>query len=229
MKGNKRKNIAIIAGILTFFIFGLIAFFCSYGIAALAELLSSKNTKQAFQKWGYDFNKDVSNFYIFYCLGLIFAISLTVTYIIWDFKDSIRRRLFIYVPFMLLIINFSIYNYTHGDYLVQPDIQIIFNFILIFLTLVCVIKFWTLRAKSIDGQILKYIILFLLLIFGLFTPLTFSFYWLIEWLGLSKVNFNMSIITAITGIATTIITVLKYRDDKKKDKISTAHSLHSET
>jgi hypothetical protein len=219
MTAKSRKVIAILGGLATFIVIGLTCIFWGQAFSSLADYLSSDATKKIFSNWAFD-KIEITNFYLFYLTGLAIALGLTVTFVLWDFNDNFRRRLFIYLPFLILVMGFSTYNYLHFDYIMKPDMQVVFNFLLNFLSLVFIFQLWKLTPKSTDGIILKYYILFLLLLCGFLIPTFFSICWLIERLGLSELNFNfnMPIITTITGVVTTVITVLKYKSDKKKEQ-----------
>lgn len=220
MKTNmKRKIVAISVGLLTTILVGFTSIVWGQTFSILADNLSSDLTKAIFGTWEYDQN-EVSTYYFFYLIGLSLALGATVTFIAWDFKDSSRRRLFIYFPFFILIFGFSVYNYAHFDYIMKPDIQVVFNLFIILFGLIFTIKLWTLEPKSTDGIILKYFVLFVLILCADLIPLYFTFNWLLKRLGLSNLNlsFDMPIISTITGLVSTVITVLKYQSDKKKLK-----------
>lgn len=213
-----RKITAIVAGLLTFIVVGVAPNLWVGLVANIADKLTTKNTEAIFGNWKYD--GMVENFYYLFLLGLALAVSLTVCFIIWDYKDRFRRRLLIYIPFMVIILCFSSYNYAHADILVRPDIQVIFNLVLVFLALVCLIKIWTLKIQSTDAQVLKYLIFFFLLLCGFCMPTFFTLLWLKDRFGLAKTDssFNLPIVTTISGLITTAITVLKFRDDRRKEK-----------
>jgi hypothetical protein len=212
-----RKSIAIITGILTTILIGFTSIIWGNLFAVLADNVSSDLTRKLFGIWPHNDNS-ISNFYLFYIIGLAIALGLTVTFILLDFKDNIRRRLLIYIPFFILILGFSVYNYFHIDYIMRPDIQAAFNLIIIFLGLILSIHLWNLKANSTDGIVLKYFVLFFLILCSVFIPFYFTISWFFQRVGLSNINlsFNMPIITTIAGVVTSIITVLKYKDDKKK-------------
>jgi len=220
MKSKTKKIIAVILGFVVSTTIGFTCIFWGQGFAILADKLSSDTTRKVFTNWEFD-TTEISNFFFFYLIGLGLALGLTTTFILWDFKDSFRRRLFIYFPFLLLIMGFSTYNYSHFDYLIKPDIQVIFNLAMTFLSLVFLFQLWTLKPKLTDGIILKYFILFLLLFCGFLIPAFFSICWFIKRIGLAEFNFgfNMPIIATITGVISTTITVLKYRSDRKKEQL----------
>jgi len=215
----RTKLAAVIIGLLTSLTIALFAII--YGqilLAGLADLLSSKSTQSRFRGW--DRYNITSDFFSIFILGLTIALGLMVAFIMLDFKDKFRRRLFIYIPFFIVILGCSSYNYFHFDYIIRPDIQAIFNLVIIFFGLICNIKIWNLKVQSTDGIILKYLILFILIFCSVLIPCYFSISWLLHRLGIPEINlnFNMPIITTLAGLITTTITVLKFLDDKRKSK-----------
>lgn len=171
----------------------------------------------------YGSSSDSESFFAFqtfnlFALGL--AVSLSVTFVIWDFKDKFRRRLLIYIPFMIIILCISLYNYAGGDVLILPDVQAVFNILLTFLVTVCLIQLWKMKTTSTDGMVLKYLIFFLLAFSGFCLPLFFNLIWVFALLGVPRaliLTLNLPILSTIAGITSTVLTVLKYRDDKKKE------------
>jgi hypothetical protein len=165
-----KKTIAILFGILTFIICSIGSFILPFYVGDLANKLSNTKTENFIgQDWSFD-RPEISNFYFFYLFAISLAIGLTVTFIMCDFTDSYRKRLFIYIPFMIIILGFTGYNYAHADFIIKRDIQIILNLILLFLSSVCLSALWNLKAKSKDGIILKYFIFSLLLLFSFVNP-----------------------------------------------------------
>ncbi|HMG16913.1 MAG TPA: hypothetical protein VK590_15760 [Saprospiraceae bacterium] len=214
----KIKIVAILTGILTTILIGFTSIFWGKNFVNLANYLSSDYTEKLFGVWPFNDNTN-SDFYLYYILGLAIALGLLVTFILWDIGDVSRSRLIIYIPFLILILGFSVYNYINSDNLIRPDIQAGFNLLIICLGLFCSIQLWHFKAKSTDGIVLKYIILFILILCSVFIPFYFSISWFFKRVGLNEINlsFNMPIITTIASVITCVITVLKYENDKTKE------------
>lgn len=213
----RRKIIAIIIGFLVSILLGFSSIIWGNTFSLIADFLSNDLTKQIF-KDGIASNTTIHNYFFFYLIGLSVALGMTVTFIIWDIRDSSRRRLLIYIPFLLLILGFTVYNYVHMDYLIEPDVQVIFNLLLIFLGLVFVIKIWKLNTHDTDGIVLKYLIVFLISLCAVVIPFYFSIDWFFRRIGITSINlgFDMPIITTVSGLISTVVTVLIYLDDRKK-------------
>jgi hypothetical protein len=215
----RKQIVAGIVGFLTFSIIGLTSIFWGQVSSVLADKLSSDATRRVFKGWTYD-NPHISNAYLFLQTGLAVSLGLAVTFMLLDFKDRYRRRLSIYLPFLIVILATTTYNYLHFDYIIRPDIQVIFNILLVFLSSVWLVKLWTINFHSNDGQILKYLIIFLVGLGGLTIPLFFSICWFFQRLGLEiPLDIDMPILTTICGLVTTIVTIQKYRTEKKKKEV----------
>lgn len=219
MKKLIRKWIAILSGIASTLLIIVIGWVGGHmWIGTLAENLSSEETRVITKGWNYD-SGEIVNFYFWYILLLCISFGMSITFLIWEHKSKFSKRLYIYIALLIPIIAFSGYNYFHFDIIMRPDMQVLFNFILIFLSIIVVIEFWKTQPKEIDSLVLKYIILTILITFGFILPVFFSTHWMLAELGIIDANsfLNITLITAIAGLISTSITVKKYFDERKKE------------
>jgi len=161
---------------------------------------------------------ELANYYYNYTLGLNLALSLSTIFLLWDFSFAYKKRVMIYIPFLIVIIGFSAYNFAMADTFVKPDLQFYIDIILFFLSMVIVVEIWKMKILSLDLRILSYMILVLILACGVLIPLYLIISYGIIKLAMDKWIYFPSIKTlnTIIPIITTAVTVLKYLDDRKK-------------
>ena len=74
-------------------------------IEELAQFMSTEQTRILFEgdSWPYD-EEQIRSYYQWFLLSMAISFGMSLTFILWDFKNNFTRRLLIYISFLFPII-----------------------------------------------------------------------------------------------------------------------------
>jgi hypothetical protein len=160
----------------------------------------------------------VELYYNILIAALILAVGGLAALLVLVPRPSFRRRAWIYVGFLLIVLPASLYNFSQEDTVLAPTYQFALNFISIFLTATVAIWIANLPAEAADVRVLKAMCVFLLWV-PCIAQILFNLIWFlnqINVLSLKETRVSWTILIGLASVASAIIAALNYRREIQK-------------
>lgn len=213
-----RKFFAAVIGIA----FTIVGLFWGYIGQGLADILANAMVTRAVG--GGDWKEDLSGYlsvrmtfpYIL-VLSMCCAFGLAVAVMLWERRPNYMRRLFAYVTLLAFLLPIAVYNYAHGDFLVNRVGQALLNIFLIFGGALVIAHLFSMRPAARDLLALQVLAIFMLTLTSVLLPASFSTIWFLNQVGaISHATANsigLPTLSTITGLISTALAILKFRKE----------------
>jgi hypothetical protein len=152
--------------------------------------------------------------------ALLVASGATAALLILKGGLNLRYRLWVYLGLLAIILPASLFNYSHGDEVLRAPYQAALNLVLIFLgaSICWWLSSW--KPDATDARVMRVMIFALLVFSAVLTPALFTLLWAMFRFGWVPLNALCKIeidqITGFAAVISTVVTVLEYRNDRRR-------------
>jgi len=153
-------------------------------------------------------------FYRLSLAGMSLTIGLAIILLGWNARPTATAKTIIFGSVLILLLAISTANFATGDALVRRSAQAVINLVMVFFGLVAVVEITQLRFSSSSGKVLQGMVIFGLLFQAIGLPLLFSIVFWLDRQGVCPREISYGWVAAVSGIASTIISLLTYKRNK---------------
>ncbi|OCO98980.1 MULTISPECIES: hypothetical protein [unclassified Ensifer] len=158
-------------------------------------------------------------FYLVLLLAPIIGAAGFAYCLLFDF--ALKTRSFVYAVVLAILLPLNLFNYGQGDVVLGAPLQAVVNMATIFCGLVIVAVTWTMDVSAVDARIAKALAIVLILASAVLAPALYTAVWAMYAIGMIDKSAADQVtwqhITAVAGIASSVITILKFLYDVRKD------------
>jgi hypothetical protein len=155
--------------------------------------------------------RDVVQSASFFGLGLATALSLVLC--CWTPGAYQRWLRTSYLAFLAVLMSLSTANFAMGDQLLDIRAQALIDLVLVVLGLVVVAELWKIRPTSTAGHVLRFILMFLIVLQGVLLPGAFGLLWWLRFQGVTG-DPNPAWISSGAAVCSAVIAVLNFLRSK---------------
>ena len=105
-------------------------------------------------------------------IGLVIAISLPLLF--WNHKPSTRAKTIAFVLSLFVLMSLSIANYAYHDMLMDVSVQVVLDFMLVFVGTWVVVQCLSMKPTSVAGKIGLVMLLFILVLEAILLPFVYG-------------------------------------------------------
>lgn len=163
-------------------------------------------------------------YYLLLVGALLLACGLAAVLLVLVPQRDFRVRASIYLLLLVVILPANLYNYDQRDNVLPALYQAGFNVVTVFLGATIYTVILHMRATAADARILKALAGGATLLAAVVVPGWFTLMWFLWRVNLLQgvPKFDFAHLTAIGGAVSTIIAVLNYRREARKDRAGQA-------
>jgi hypothetical protein len=170
---------------------------------------------------------NVNYFFIFSFLAIGFAISFSLVLFFWNEALAMWKVKAITLIFMILLLIFSLVNYSYYDKLWRLSLQAFLDYINVFLGLVILQYLLKLRSENEHFKVLLWLTYFIVCLFGIILPFGFGTIYFLHKFGISLKSIDEKWITVTATVVSLIISWLTYKQKSKENDKSIPAELKS--
>lgn len=179
------------------------------------DLASKIDKRAAYKKFG-----DLYNHLVYF--GLALACGIIIVLLLWNKQESRKKRNWIYVILLIVLIPFSVINYWSEDIFFDRWQQAIIDLIICFFGVMILLNTLRFNPKSDELRVFKWVAVFFLASQAIFIPGIYALIWFFNFQGLiakaDTEGFNPNWITYLSSTGGLIVSILNYRLQKKSKK-----------
>ena len=155
--------------------------------------------------------ENTNPFFHYSFLAIGFTISLSILLFFWKKEIDAWKIKLITILFLILLMVMSLVNYSYHDRLWRIELQVILDYINVFLGLVVLLQLWKLSFENEFMKVIFWFIYFIICLFGILLPFFFGTIYLLCLFGISLSGLNDKFVTTPATIISLIISWLSYK------------------
>jgi hypothetical protein len=152
--------------------------------------------------------------------ALVVALALSIVVLFWDIRMGSKAKNAVLVLLLLVLLPISAVNFSYGDHLMKPSVQVVLDLMLLALGLTTSIELGKVEVNGTLLQVLKGLAIFLLFMEAVVIPGAYAILFLLYAQGVSISGVGDKLVAIMGGIISAVVTIAGFLRNRTKKELS---------